>query len=228
MDPRVLDVVSGDDGARAGEWHVFDNGVAFVPDHGVPLHLVLGVNVAAIDVHDALVDADGVADAAAGPVVVFRLSRPCALAPSHLFLHNDDDAGTSRLNGTTSVAFSLAPLGDKSKRHFARVVVPRWRRVCASGHRQGWSVTAGPERSSVRGSDRAGRVRRRHAVAGVGVRARQVHAGARGRDRARVRVGVLRGVRRAQAVPDQGAGLGGARRGERPRRGALYRDGWDG
>ena len=148
MDPRVLDVVSGDDGARAGEWHVFDNGVAFVPDHGVPLHLVLGVNVAAIDVHDALVDADGVADAAAGPVVVFRLSRPCALAPSHLFLRDDDDAGTSRLNGTTSVAFSLAPLGDKSKRHFARVVVPRWRRVCASGHRRGWSVTAGPERSS--------------------------------------------------------------------------------
>ena len=137
MDPRVLDVVSGDDGARAGEWHVFDNGVAFVPDHGVPLHLVLGVNVAAIDVHNALVDADGVADVAAGPVVVFRLSRPCALAPSHLFLHNDDDAGTSRLNGTTSVAFSLAPLGDKSKRHFARVVVPRWRRVCASGHHQG-------------------------------------------------------------------------------------------
>ncbi len=166
MDPRVFDVVSGDDGARAGEWHVFDNGVAFVPDHGVPLHLVLGVNVAAIDIHDALVDADGVADDAAGPVAVFRLSRPCAIAPSHLFLRTnvgrmsdeDDDGGTRRLNGTTSgdlrrlngttsgdlrrlngttsVAFSLAPLGDASKRHFARVVVPRWRRV-ASGHRRG-------------------------------------------------------------------------------------------
>ena len=136
MDPRVFDVVSGDDGARAGEWHVFDNGVAFVPDHGVPLHLVLGVNVAAIDIHDALVDADGVADAAAGPVAVFRLSRPCAIAPSHLFLREgkDDDVGSRRLHGTTSVAFSLAPLGDTSKRHFARVVVPRWRRV-ASGHR---------------------------------------------------------------------------------------------
>ena len=136
MDPRVFDVVSGDDGARAGEWHVFDNGVAFVPDHGVPLHLVLGVNVAAIDIHDALVDADGVADAAAGPVAVFRLSRPCAIAPSHLFLREgkDDDGSVRRLHGTTSVAFSLAPLGDTSKRHFARVVVPRWRRV-ASGHR---------------------------------------------------------------------------------------------
>ena len=137
MDPRVFDVVSGDDGARAGEWHVFDNGVAFVPDHGVPLHLVLGVNVAAIDIHDALVDADGVADAAAGPVAVFRLSRPCAIAPSHLFLRegNDDVGSVRRLHGTTSVAFSLAPLGDASKRHFARVVVPRWRRV-ASGHRR--------------------------------------------------------------------------------------------
>ena len=189
----MFDVVCGDDGARAGEWHVFDNGVAFVPDHGVPLHLVLGVNVAAIDIHDALVDADGVADAAAGPVAVFRLSRPCAIAPSHLFLREgkDDVGSVRRLHGTTSVAFSLAPLGDTSKRHFARVVVPRWRRV-ASGHRRRGEVGHdGSERSC------PGRVRtglgaydRRHAVAGVGGGARQIDAGARGRDRARVRVAV--------------------------------------
>ena len=131
----MFDVVCGDDGARAGEWHVFDNGVAFVPDHGVPVHLVLGVNVAAIDIHDALLDADGVADAAAGPVVVFRLSRRCALAPSHLFFRDDDENGSAAgKNGSTAVAFSLAPLGDASKRHFARVVVPRWRRVTSAHH----------------------------------------------------------------------------------------------
>jgi hypothetical protein len=130
LDPRVFDVVSGDDGARRGEWHVFDNGVAFVPDHGVPVHLAIGANVGTIDIHDALVDVDGAADYAAGPICVFRLTDDGgALAPSHLFRSklNDKDAGS-----TSSIAFSLATLGEKSKRHFNRVVVPRWRRVAAA------------------------------------------------------------------------------------------------
>jgi hypothetical protein len=130
LDPRVFDVVSGDDGARRGEWHVFDNGVAFVPDHGVPVHLAIGANVGTIDIHDALVDVDGAADYAAGPICVFRLTDDGgALAPSHLFRSklNDADAGS-----TSSIAFSLATLGEKSKRHFNRVVVPRWRRVAAA------------------------------------------------------------------------------------------------
>ena len=130
LDPRVFDVVSGDDGARRGEWHVFDNGVAFVPDHGVPVHLAIGANVGTIDIHDALVDVDGAADYAAGPICVFRLTDDAgALAPSHLFrskLYDKDAASTS------SIAFSLATLGEKSKRHFNRVVVPRWRRVAAA------------------------------------------------------------------------------------------------
>ena len=130
LDPRVFDVVSGDDGARRGEWHVFDNGVAFVPDHGVPVHLAIGANVGTIDIHDALVDVDGAADYAAGPICVFRLTDDGgALAPSHLFrskLYDKDAASTS------SIAFSLATLGEKSKRHFNRVVVPRWRRVAAA------------------------------------------------------------------------------------------------
>ena len=130
LDPRVFDVVSGDDGARRGEWHVFDNGVAFVPDHGVPVHLAIGANVGTIDIHDALVDVDGAADYAAGPICVFRLTDDGgALAPSHLFRSklNDTDAAS-----TSSIAFSLATLGEKSKRHFNRVVVPRWRRVAAA------------------------------------------------------------------------------------------------
>ena len=130
LDPRVFDVASGDDGARRGEWHVFDNGVAFVPDHGVPVHLAIGANVGTIDIHDALVDVDGAADYAAGPICVFRLTDDGgALAPSHLFRSklNDKDAAS-----TSSIAFSLATLGEKSKRHFNRVVVPRWRRVAAA------------------------------------------------------------------------------------------------
>lgn len=130
LDPHAFDVVSGDDGARRGEWHVFDNGVAFVPDHGVPVHLAIGANVGTIDIHDALVDADGATDYAAGPICVFRLTdNGGALAPSHLFRSklNDTDAGS-----TSSIAFSLATLGEKSKRHFNRAVVPRWRRVAAA------------------------------------------------------------------------------------------------
>ena len=133
LDPRVFDVVSGDDGARRGEWHVFDNGVAFVPDHGVPVHLAIGANVGTIDIHDALVDVDGAADYAAGPICVFRLTDDGgALAPSHLFRSNLNDKDAA---STSSIAFSLATLGEKSKRHFNRVVVPRWRRVAAAARR---------------------------------------------------------------------------------------------
>ena len=212
MDPRVLDVVSGDDGARAGEWHVFDNGVAFVPDHGCRFTSFWALTSRRLTFTTRW-----------WTRTASRMQRwarrrlrlaPCALAPSHLFLHDDDDAGTSRLNGTTSVAFSLAPLGDKSKRHFARVVVPRWRRVCASGHRQ-----------------RGGRSRRVRSVlrvrgrTGLGAYAaatpsqawacgrarstRSARAGSRSRPSASSEASV------AHSGSRPGAGLGGARRGER-------------
>ena len=58
LDPTALDDVDAGEGADAGAWYAFENGVAFVSASAPPLALVVGVNVVAVDVHEGIRDPD--------------------------------------------------------------------------------------------------------------------------------------------------------------------------
>ena len=123
LDPTALDDVDAGEGADAGAWYAFENGVAFVSASAPPLALVVGVNVVAVDVHEGIRDPDdepaarGAADAA-DALVVFRMAKN---APGTK-MDASVDAPTS-----TAWCFSLSAVPVAARRRFLREIVPRWR-----------------------------------------------------------------------------------------------------
>ena len=132
LDPTALDDVDAGEGADAGAWYAFENGVAFVSASAPPLALVVGVNVVAVDVHEGIRDPDdepaarGAADAA-DALVVFRMAKN---APGTK-MDASVDAPTS-----TAWCFSLSAVPVAARRRFLREIVPRWRAAAANANEE--------------------------------------------------------------------------------------------
>ena len=155
-DDAMTAVLSGGEGV-AGEWTVYENGVALNPAHATALPLVFGSNVSKVEVHDGLAH-----DPTEG-VVVFHLKEGAAAAgflpPTHLF-------ETDGRRMPRALCVSLAPMGLKARRHFLREVVPRWRAagaidvlgslppLTATTRAQRWAIDrASVERNSAPGGE---------------------------------------------------------------------------
>ena len=141
-------------GAWRGEWRVFEDGVAFAAKNAPPLVLILGGNVAGVDVYDSTEDntEDGrdenenvtgenvTADAAsrrrafaAATVVAFKLEPTnetgvVATLPPSCF-RDSSLTGSSHPARVDSICFSLAPMPARSRRRFLREVLPRWKKA---------------------------------------------------------------------------------------------------
>jgi hypothetical protein len=123
-------------GVARGEWRVFDDGVAFVPEvHSAPpLILTLGGNVDGVDVYDAESESEsddesaerksfGVARDADVSRAARRRREAFASATTVAFRLKPDVVTAS----IVSMCFSLAPMPAKSRRRFLREVLPRWK-----------------------------------------------------------------------------------------------------
>jgi len=112
-------------GGFHGEWHVFENGVTFAPRQAPVVPLVFGANVTSVSVHDGIDSStsgsSGETVDATEAVVVFQLAEGAAAAVPPMHLCGDGAASGGML------CFSLAPMGLKSRRHFLREVIPKWK-----------------------------------------------------------------------------------------------------